>query len=108
MAEVVPIGTIKVAWLDKDQKNVLNSKMFLPTEKDAAVAFGQEKGNFVLMQLKEGNDGVNYIWNVLPEGCRLEMDIAAFIFDNKILLIITILLLIVGLHTSFTYIRNQL
>jgi hypothetical protein len=61
-----PIGTIKVAWVEKDVE-YLSSDMFKPDELDKAVALGESVGDYMIMQLIEQSKDY-YRWRVLPYG----------------------------------------
>lgn len=60
------IGTLKVAWVE-DNVEYLSSEMFKPNELNEAVAFGEEQGDYMLMQLIQQKDDY-YRWRVLPYG----------------------------------------
>jgi hypothetical protein len=60
------IGTLKVAWVEKNVE-YLSSEMFKPNELNEAVAFGEQQGDYMLMQLIKQKDNY-YRWRVLPYG----------------------------------------
>ena len=64
------IGTIKVAWVEKNVE-YLSSQMFKPDELDEAVAFGEKHGDYMIMQLIQLKDDY-YRWRVLPYGRHKE------------------------------------
>lgn len=61
-----PIGTLKVAWVEKNPE-YLSSDMFAPTQLGAAIALGEKKGDYMIMQLVSQSKDY-YRWKVMPYG----------------------------------------
>jgi|LakMenE01Jun11ns_1017448.scaffolds.fasta_scaffold9957224_4 hypothetical protein len=61
-----PLGTLKVAWIEKDPE-YMSSDMFGPNDLKKAVAFGEEVGDYFIMQLISQTKD-RYRWKVLPYG----------------------------------------
>jgi hypothetical protein len=61
-----PIGTLKVAWVESNVE-YLSSDMFKPNELDKAVAYGENVGDYMIMQLVSQEKDL-YRWRVLPYG----------------------------------------
>lgn len=61
-----PKGTIKVVWIERDT-NYLDSQMFAPNKLQEAVAFGEEKGEYMVTAL-DYHKGDYYRWVVMPYG----------------------------------------
>jgi hypothetical protein len=77
------IGTIKVAWINKDNFNELNSLMF-ENLKDA-LSYTQDKSDYMIMELIEQNDNY-YKWKVLPYGNYRSYHYGMVISKNILLL----------------------
>jgi hypothetical protein len=60
------LGTLKVVWTE-DNIEYLDSDMFKPGELDEAVKYGQQKGDYMIMQLV-GQKKDLYRWRLLPFG----------------------------------------
>lgn len=61
-----PIGTLKVAWVEKNPE-YLSSDMFAPNQLSQAVAFGEKMGDYMIMELISQSKDY-YRWKVLPYG----------------------------------------
>ena len=61
-----PKGTIKVVWIERDT-NYLDSQMFPPNKLQEAVAFGEEKGDYMVTAL-DYHKGDYYRWVIMPYG----------------------------------------
>lgn len=61
-----PIGTLKVAWVEKNPE-YLSSDMFPPNQLSQAVAFGEKRGDYMIMELISQSKDY-YRWKVLPYG----------------------------------------
>ena len=70
--------TIKVAWPDSENTEVLESRMF--TDLDKAKKFAEEKtgGNYFIMELTSQHKD-NYKWKLLPYGMHLKYKAAVFL-----------------------------
>lgn len=61
-----PIGTLKVAWVEKNPE-YLSSDMFGPTQLTEAIALGEKKGDYMIMQLVSQSKDY-YRWKLMPYG----------------------------------------
>ena len=70
--------TIKVAWPDSENTEVLESRMF--TDLDKAKKFAEEKtgSNYFIMELTSQHKD-NYKWKLLPYGMHLKYKAAVFL-----------------------------
>ena len=70
--------TIKVAWPDSENSEVLESRMF--TDLDKAKKFAEEKtgSNYFIMELTSQHKD-NYKWKLLPYGMHLKYKAAVFL-----------------------------
>jgi hypothetical protein len=57
-------GTIKVVWITDGKK--IYSKMF--DNEAGAVAFSQDKQDYLIFKLEEEKDMENFTWSLLPYG----------------------------------------
>lgn len=96
-------GTIKVAWYDKSNSDVMMSEMFDNIEE--AVQFGKSKGNFMLMKLTD-QTGDYYKWEVLPYGDYSKYNYGMAITNNPYAMALIFLFLVVGTFTTFKFLFN--
>lgn len=61
-----PKGSIKVVWLGQDPTQ-LSSQIFDPKSLEAAILLGEEKGEYMIMELV-GSEKDDYVWKLLPYG----------------------------------------
>lgn len=95
-------GTIKVAWISKNDYNELNSMMF-NSLKDA-LEYVKGKDDYMIMELVE-NNGDYYKWKVLPYGNYRSYNYGMIISKNIILKTFFLGLVIYG---SYSLIKDRI
>ena len=89
------IGSYKVSWFDQSAKHVLQSQMFPPDKRDDAMALANSKKSSLVMKLISQDTADTYAWQ-LDDAKTWQMDAGRFVFENKIVLVVLVLLIIAG------------
>lgn len=100
-------GTIKVSWFDEQNKHILKSKMFTPQESEQAKALADTKNDSITMILVSEN-GDEYEWELVKGKNTWKMDAGIYIFDNKIIMGLVLVLIIMGVIYSFKLIKGSI
>lgn len=95
-------GTIKLTWVDADDKNILHSQMF--PNIDEALKNTSDKKNWMVFELKKINKENNdeYIWILKPYGKYKTYKKGMFISDNKLIQFGLVALSVAGLYFIVT------
>tara|TARA_R110000751_G_scaffold90890_7_gene178257 strand:- start:7820 stop:8110 length:291 start_codon:yes stop_codon:yes gene_type:complete len=88
-------GTIKVAWYQNKDYNLLYSQMF--SNKEEALKFSKNIDDFMLMELVDTTND-KYKWKVLPYGNYNQYNYGMKIFKNKFILYGLSLLCVYGVY----------
>ena len=100
-------GTIKVSWFDEQNNHILKSKMFTPEESEQAKALADTKKDSVTMILVSEN-GNEYEWELVKDKNTWKMDAGIYIFDNKIIMALILVLIVMGVIYSFKLIKGSI
>ena len=100
------IGTTKVSWFDENDKHLLKSQMFAVGEEKSAKEFSDTKKDALSMVLVN-EVGDRYEWRLVTDKNTWKMDVGVAMFNNKLVLLIFAILLIMGIVYSFKLITNN-
>jgi hypothetical protein len=91
-------GTIKLTWIDSDDRKILHSKMFKTIEE--ATKETKDKKNWLIFKLKNVN-GDSYSWDLLPYGASRKYQLGMAISDNQIIMLTSLTL--IGFGVFYIY-----
>lgn len=97
------LGTIKLTWIDSNDRKILHSKMFNNIED--ALKETQDKKNWLIFKLKSVN-GDNYSWDLLPYGTSKKYQLAMAISDNQIIMLTSLTLIGIGVFYIYKLLKN--
>lgn len=91
-------GTIKLTWIDSNDRKILHSKMFKTIEE--ATKETKDKKNWLIFKLKNVN-GDSYSWDLLPYGASRKYQLGMAISDNQIIMLTSLTL--IGFGVFYIY-----
>ena len=91
-------GTIKLTWIDSNDRKILHSKMFKTIEE--ATKETKDKKNWLIFKLKNVN-GDSYSWDLLPYGTSRKYQLGMAISDNQIIMLTSLTL--IGFGVFYIY-----
>lgn len=96
-------GTIKLTWIDSNDRKILHSKMFKTI--DDALKETQDKKNWLIFKLKNVN-GDNYTWGLLPYGASRKYQLGMAISDNQIIMLTSLTLIGFGVFYIYKLLKD--
>lgn len=93
------IGAIKVSWFDENDKHLLKSVMYPPQKRAEALQFAETKQDSATMEMLSQN-GDSYEWRLIPDKNTWKMDLGVSLFENKLVMALLVILIIMGVVYS--------